>query len=122
VANRQPTVLVVDDSMLMRRKLISILEENGYKIIGEATNGIEALKKYREFMPNLVTLDILMPIRDGFFALREIRKFDPVAKVVMVSSTLTKEKINDAMKMGASNFLLKPFNAEQLINVVKSVV
>jgi len=99
-----------------------ILEANGYEVVGEAANGIEAFARYRDLRPDLVTLDILMPLKDGFQALREIKAFDPAAKVIMVSSTLTREKITESLKLGAKNFLLKPFNQEALINVVKSVV
>ena len=115
-------VLVTDDSVLMRTKLRMILEANGYEVVGEAANGIEAFARYRDLRPDLVTLDILMPLKDGFQALREIKAFDPAAKVIMVSSTLTREKITESLKLGAKNFLLKPFNQEALINVVKSVV
>ena len=115
-------VLVTDDSDLMRTKLRMILEANGYEVVGEAANGIEAFARYRDLRPDLVTLDILMPLKDGFQALREIKAFDPAAKVIMVSSTLTREKITESLKLGAKNFLLKPFNQEALINVVKSVV
>ena len=115
-------ILVTDDSMLMRSKLRMILESEGYEVVGEAANGIEAIKKYRDLRPDLVTLDILMPIKDGFQALREIKAIDPAAKVIMVSSTLTKEKILEALKLGARNFLLKPFNQEALLKVVKSVI
>ena len=106
----------------MRSKLRMILEAEGYEVVGEAANGIEAIKKYKDLRPDLVTLDILMPIKDGFQALREIRAIDPAAKVIMVTSTLTKEKILEALKLGARNFLLKPFNHEALLKVVKSVI
>ena len=120
--NKNIRILVTDDSMLMRSKLRMILEAEGYEVVGEAANGIEAIKKYKDLRPDLVTLDILMPIKDGFQALREIRAIDPAAKVIMVSSTLTKEKILEALKLGARNFLLKPFNHEALLKVVKSVI
>ena len=115
-------VLIVDDSRTSRKMLISLLEEAGYEIAGEAVNGDEGYLKYKELSPDLVTMDITMPITDGIQALQLIRHFDKEAKVVMITAAGQKEKMMQALKEGASEFITKPFDREEVINTIGRVL
>lgn len=112
------SVLIVDDSMLLRRMIAEVLEESGWTIAGEATNGDEAVRKYVELQPDVVTLDIVMPKVDGIHALEEIIEFDPKAKVVIVSALNQSKLISEAIRKGARDFIVKPFMPEQLQETV----
>ena len=116
------TVLIVDDSRTSRRILRNILTENGYEIVGEAEDGQIGYEKYIELSPELVTLDITMPVLDGLGCLQKIMNFDKHAKVIMVTSAGQKSKMVDAIKSGASEFIQKPFEPEQIIAVIKTVI
>ena len=111
----EPSILIVDDSHFTRRAIRNIIESNrlSSKII-EAGDGIEAVMKYKENRPTLVTMDVLMPKADGIQALRAIKKLDPNAKVIMISSTGKSHIVQDAMKAGAIDYILKPFDPAQM--------
>jgi two-component system chemotaxis response regulator CheY len=111
----EPLIMIVDDSPFTRRAIRPIVEQNhlSEKII-EASDGIDAVIKYKEFHPTLVTMDVLMPKADGIQALRAIKKIDPNAKVVMVSSTGKVHIVQDAMRAGAIDYILKPFDSSQM--------
>lgn len=115
-------ILIVDDSTLSRKKLRTILEGANYEIVGEAENGAEALKKYEELSPDLVTMDITMPNTDGLSALKEIIKLDPSANVVMVTALGKGDTILEALKSGAKNFITKPFSPNQIIVSVEEAL
>jgi len=114
-------ILMVDDSKTSRRILRGILEENGHVIIGEAVNGVEAIEMFKSLHPDITTMDITMPVMDGLTALKEIMEYDPNAKVVMVTAAGQKTKMIDAIKYGASEFLTKPFEAAQIIEIINKV-
>ena len=109
------SVLIVDDALFIRRTLKMMLEQNGYEVVGEAENGIEAILKYKELKPDLVTMDITMPQMDGLTALRAIKKINPSAKVVMITALGLETTVKEAMLAGASGFIVKPFVQEQVI-------
>jgi two-component system chemotaxis response regulator CheY len=111
----EPSFLIVDDSHFTRRAIRTIIESNKLSSkIFEAGDGVEAVMKYKEHHPTLVTMDVLMPKADGVQALRAIRKIDPDAKVVMISSTGKSHIVQDSMKAGAIDFILKPFDPAQM--------
>jgi len=112
---------MVDDSKTSRKILRGILEENGHVIIGEAVNGMEAIEMYKELHPDITTMDITMPVMDGLTALKEIMEYDPNAKVIMVTAAGQKSKMIDALKYGAAEFLAKPFEAAQIIEIINKV-
>lgn len=116
------TVLIVDDSRTSRRILKNILVENNYEIAGEAEDGQSGYEKYIELSPDLVTLDITMPVQDGLTCLKKIMAFDKNAKVIMVTAAGQKSKMVDAIKNGASEFIQKPFEPEQIISIIQTVV
>lgn len=113
-------VLIVDDAAFMRMSLKKIMVENGFEVIGEAENGKEAVTKYNELQPDIVTLDITMPEMDGITALKAIMKIDPEANVVIVSAMGQESYVREAVMAGAKNFIVKPFNKEHVIKVLNS--
>jgi len=116
------SILVVDDANFMRMMLKDILTKNGYEIIGEAGNGAEALQKYKELNPDLVTMDITMPDVDGIQGVKLIREFDPNANIIMCSAMGQQAMVVDAIKSGAKDFIVKPFNAERVVEAVKKIL
>ena len=116
------SVMVVDDSGFMRFKLKQILENSGYKVTEEAQSGSEAIKKYSVCKPDIVTMDIIMPVRDGFSTLRAIRQKDPSAKVIMISSAGTRELVIDSMRAGAKGFIVKPFVDKQVVEAMEQAL
>lgn len=115
------TVIIVDDSKTSRSVLRSILEENGYEVLAEAENGQEGFDKYCELKPDFVTLDITMPIMDGIQTLVKIKEYDADAKVIMVTAAGQKGKMVDAIKLGAAEFVTKPFETKQIISIIESI-
>ncbi len=115
------SVLVVDDTTFMRTKLKTILEGIGLTVIGEAADGVQAVEQYKKLKPDIVTLDITMPVMDGMGALSEIMKYDLKAKVVMVSALGHEEYIVQAIKSGARNFIIKPFKDEKVKEVISAL-
>ena len=115
-------VLVVDDAAFMRMMVKDILSKNGYEIVGEAENGMKALEKYQELKPDLVTMDITMPEMDGITAVKEIKKVDPGAKVVMCSAMGQQAMVIEAIQAGARDFIVKPFQEDRLLEAIRKAV
>lgn len=111
-------VLVVDDTAFMRKVVTDALVSAGHEVVGEATNGAEAVQRYRELRPDLTTLDITMPVKDGLAALEEILAFDPSARVVMCSALGQESKVLQSIKIGAKDFVVKPFQPDRLVEAV----
>ncbi len=114
--------LVVDDSPYIQKELARILERNGCQVVATASNGIEAVKKYKEVHPDFVTLDLVMPQMGGLQTLVLLKKIDPGATVIMVSSMSSREKIVECAKAGAKHYILKPFEEEKVVEVLNKVV
>jgi two-component system chemotaxis response regulator CheY len=108
-------VLVVDDAAFMRKMVSDALTKGGHEIVGEGANGVEAVQQYQELRPDLTTLDITMPEKDGLEALREIVALDPDARVIMCSALGQESKVLEAVKAGARDFVVKPFQPERLL-------
>ena len=115
-------VLIVDDASFMRMMIKDILQKNGFEVIGEAANGIEAVNLYKKEKPDVVTMDITMPDMDGIEAVKEIRAFDPNAKVIMCSAMGQQSMVMDAIKSGAEDFIVKPFQADRVLEAIRKVV
>lgn len=115
-------ILIVDDAAFMRMMIKEILTKNGYEVAGEAQDGAQAVEKYKELHPDLVTMDITMPEMDGVSALRAIRAYDPNAKVVMCSAMGQQAMVIDAIQAGAKDFIVKPFQAERVIEAVRKIL
>ena len=115
-------ILIVDDASFMRMMLKDILTKNGHEVIGEAKDGNDAVKKYLDLKPDLVTLDITMPERDGIWALKKIRESDQGAKCVMCSAMGQQTMVIEAIMAGAKNFIVKPFQADRVIEAVNKVL
>ena len=115
-------ILIVDDSRTSRKILKGILEGEGYEVVGEATNGQEGYDRYVEMKPDVVTMDITMPVLDGIEALKKIKSEYPDAKVVMVTAAGQKTKMVEAVQNGASEFVSKPFEPEQLKKIIDKVI
>jgi|SRR5579871_2003730 two-component system chemotaxis response regulator CheY len=111
-------VLVVDDAAFMRKLLSDALASGGHEVVGEAGNGAEAVVRYQELRPELTTLDITMPEKDGLAALAEIMSLDPAAKVVMCSALGQEAKVLEAVKLGAKDFVVKPFQPARVLEAV----
>jgi two-component system chemotaxis response regulator CheY len=105
----------------MRRAIREMLEKNGYEVIGEAENGKAAIQKYKEYKPDIVTLDITMPEMSGSMALKEIMNLDKDAKVIMVTAMGQEELVKEAIIAGAKSFIVKPFTEEKLIQVLQKI-
>ncbi|WZL74854.1 response regulator [Clostridiaceae bacterium 35-E11] len=115
-------ILVVDDAAFMRMMIKDVLTKYGYEILGEAENGAKAIEKYKELKPELIIMDITMPEVDGIQAVKEIKKIDPNAKIVMCSAMGQQAMVIEAIQAGASDFIVKPFQADRVIEAVKKVV
>jgi two-component system, chemotaxis family, chemotaxis protein CheY len=115
-------VLIVDDSMLMRRLVKETLVADGWEVVGEAANGEEAVEKYEQLRPDAVTLDIIMRGKNGLHALQAIRRINPAAKIVVVSALNQTKLISEAIRAGAEDFIAKPFMPEQLQDTLRTCV
>ncbi len=116
-----PTILVVDDAAFMRIRCVKLLTENGYDVV-EAENGAQALKVYQEVRPDGVLLDITMPEMDGLTALKELRKIDPDARVAMVTAMGQQSIIIDAIRSGARDFVVKPFERDRVLSALSKML
>ena len=114
-------ILIVDDSRTSRKMLRNILESNGHEIIDEAVNGQEGVQKFQALKPDVVTLDITMPVVDGVEALKMIKALDPESKVVMVIAAGQKNKMIECIKAGANEFLTKPFEQQEIVDVINKM-
>ena len=115
-------VLVVDDAAFMRMMIRDILSKNGYEIVGEAENGARAVEKYKELIPDLVIMDITMPEVDGIQAVKEIRKINLESKIIMCSAMGQQAMVIESIQAGAKDFIVKPFQAERVVEAVKKVL
>lgn len=115
------TVLVVDDAAFMRMRVGKLLSQNGFQVL-EAENGLEALNMYREHKPDLVLMDITMPVMDGITALKEIRQVDSQAKVVMVSAMGQQAMVIESIKAGARDFVVKPYDPGNVMASVRKLI
>ncbi len=115
-------VLVVDDAMFMRSMIKDILNNSGkFNVVAEASNGLEAIDCYRNAKPDLVTMDIVMPVMDGIEATKEILKINPAAKIVMVSALGQEPLVIESIAAGARDFIVKPFSPEKVLKVLEQV-
>ncbi|MBD2845277.1 response regulator [Paenibacillus sp. IB182496] len=119
MANR---ILIVDDAAFMRMMIRDILTKNGYEVVGEAQDGAQAVEKYKDLKPDLITMDITMPEMDGITALKEIKKMDGNAKVIMCSAMGQQAMVIDAIQAGAKDFIVKPFQADRVIEAIKKTL
>jgi len=118
----QRTVLVCDDSAFMRAMLGEILTQAGLEVVGEARSGLEAIQKFREQRPDLVTMDLLMPDMGGIDAVREIVSLDPAARVLMCSAMGQQSLVLEALQAGARDFVVKPFQPSRVLEAVERVL
>jgi two-component system, chemotaxis family, chemotaxis protein CheY len=115
-------VLIVDDAAFMRMMIKDILEKNGFEVVGEANNGIKAVEIYKKERPDVVTMDITMPDMDGIEAVKQIKAFDPAAKVIMCSAMGQQTMVMDAIRAGARDFIVKPFQADRVLEAIRKAV
>ena len=111
-------VLIVDDAAFMRKMLGDVLAKGGHEVIGEGANGTEAITQYQAMRPDIMTLDITMPEKDGLAALREILTLEPGAKIVMCSALGQESKVLEAIKSGAKDFVVKPFQPDRVLDAI----
>ncbi|MFC7679596.1 response regulator [Paenibacillus sp. GCM10028914] len=119
MANR---ILIVDDAAFMRMMIRDILTKNGFEVVGEAQDGAQAIEKFKEVRPDLITMDITMPEMDGIAALKEIKKIDPNAKVIMCSAMGQQAMVIDAIQAGAKDFIVKPFQSDRVIEAINKTL
>ncbi|KUP07119.1 chemotaxis protein CheY [Bacillus coahuilensis p1.1.43] len=119
MANR---ILIVDDAAFMRMMIKDILSKNGYEVVAEAADGAQAVEKYKELKPDLVTMDITMPEMDGITALKEIKKEFPDAKIIMCSAMGQQAMVIDAIQAGAKDFIVKPFQADRVLEAISKTL
>ncbi|HHY23906.1 MAG TPA: response regulator [Clostridiaceae bacterium] len=115
-------ILIVDDAAFMRMMIKDILVKSGYEVVGEAENGAQAVEKYKELSPDLVIMDITMPEVDGIQAVKEIKKIDKNAMVIMCSAMGQQAMVIESIQAGAKDFIVKPFQADRVVDAVKRVL
>ena len=115
-------VLIVDDAAFMRMMIKDILSKNGYEVVGEAENGQKAVEKFQELKPDLTTMDITMPEMDGITAVKEIKKIDANAKVIMWSAMGQQAMVIEAIQCGVRDFIVKPFQPDRVLEAVRKVI
>ena len=115
-------ILIVDDAAFMRMMIKDILTKNNFEVVGEAADGVQAVEKYLELKPDLVTMDITMPEMDGITALKEIKKINPGAKVIMCSAMGQQAMVIDAIQAGAKDFIVKPFQADRVLEAISKTL
>jgi two-component system chemotaxis response regulator CheY len=116
------TVLVCDDAIFMRTMVSDILEKAGFEVLGQAESGLQAIEKYKQLKPDFVTMDIVMPEMGGIDAVREIRKLDPNAKILMCSAMGQQQLVVEAMQAGARGFVVKPFQPARVLEAVQQLL
>ena len=114
-------ILICDDAAFMRMMIKDILTKNGYTVAGEAENGLRAVERYNELKPDLVLMDITMPEMDGIQALKKIKSIDSGAKIIMCSAMGQQAMVIESIQSGAKDFIVKPFQADRVIEAVKKV-
>lgn len=119
MANR---ILIVDDAAFMRMMIRDILTKNGFEVVGEAQDGAQAVEKFKELHPDLITMDITMPEMDGIAALKEIKKIEPNAKVIMCSAMGQQAMVIDAIQAGAKDFIVKPFQSDRVVEAINKTL
>lgn len=115
-------ILIVDDAAFMRMMIKDILTKGGYEVAGEAENGARAIEKYKELTPDLVIMDITMPEVDGIQAVKEIKKVNGEAKIIMCSAMGQQAMVIESIQAGARDFIVKPFQAERVVEAVRKVL
>ena len=115
-------ILIVDDASFMRKMMGDILSKNGFEVVGEAGDGMEAVEKYEELKPDLVTMDITMPEMTGIEALKEILEEDPDAKIVMCSAMGQQAMVQEALDAGALEFIVKPFKPDRVLEAISKTL
>ncbi|MED4531292.1 response regulator [Metabacillus fastidiosus] len=115
-------ILIVDDAKFMRMTLSNILNKGSYEVVGEAQNGMEAVEMYRELKPDLVTMDVTMPEKNGVEALKEIKEEFPDAKIIMCSAIGQQKMVVEAIEAGAKDFIVKPFDESRVIEAITRVL
>ncbi|SFM15806.1 two-component system, chemotaxis family, response regulator CheY [Methanolobus profundi] len=120
--NKMVKVMIVDDAAFMRMVIKDILTKNGHEVVAECVDGLDAVNKYPQVKPELVFMDIVMPNMEGIDALKKIMEMDPAAKVVMCSSIGQQSVVTDALKTGAQDFIVKPFDAAKVLEVIGKVI
>ncbi|MDN4607453.1 response regulator [Sporosarcina highlanderae] len=115
-------ILIVDDAAFMRMMIKDILIKNNFEVVGEAADGMQAVEKYMELLPDLVTMDITMPEMDGITALKLIKEKDPSAKVIMCSAMGQQAMVIDAIQAGAKDFIVKPFQADRVVEAIQKAL
>ncbi len=115
-------VLVVDDAIFMRNMIKDIFASGGFEVVGEASNGLEAIERYKELKPDLTTMDIVMPFKSGIEATREIVKADPRALILMCSALGQESLVMEAIEAGAMDFVVKPFRSDDVLAVARKVL
>ena len=116
------TVLIVDDSKVMRSLIRAIFIKLGHEVIGEATTGLEGFDKYISLNPDLITMDITMPVLNGIETLKKIKEHDPNAKVILLTANLQGAKLNEAISAGADGYLFKPLQEEELKSLLEQIL
>ncbi|MDX9754521.1 MAG: response regulator [bacterium] len=116
------TVMIVDDAAFMRATLKDVITKGGYQVVAEAVNGKDALEKYKVHKPDVVTMDITMPEMDGLEALRQLMGINPGAKVIMCSAIGQQANVVEAIKNGAKDFIVKPFQPDRVLEALKKVL
>ncbi|WP_404409348.1 response regulator [Jeotgalibacillus malaysiensis] len=115
-------VLVVDDAKFMRMTLKNVLKSSSFQVVGEAENGEEAVEKYKSLNPDLVTMDITMPVMDGISAAKEILREDPKANIIMCSAMGQQKMVIEAIEAGAKDFIVKPFDGTRVVESLSRVI
>ncbi|WP_306798577.1 response regulator [Oceanobacillus saliphilus] len=115
-------ILIVDDAKFMRNNLTVILEKNQHAIVGEAENGKDAIALYKQHQPDLVTMDITMPVMNGIDAIKEIKLIDPDSKIIVCSAMGQQKVVVEAIEAGAQDFIVKPFDENRVMETVNNVL
>jgi two-component system, chemotaxis family, chemotaxis protein CheY len=116
------TVLICDDAIFMRTMIADILQQSGFEVVGEAETGVQAIEKYQQLRPDLVTMDIVMPDMGGIDAVREITRADPGARILMCSAMGQQALVVEAIQAGAKDFVVKPFQPSRVLEAVQRVL